>query len=1261
MSVSQQLHRWIWPQRGERLKAVVVYGLVTVLITAALALTGVRIFFAAAPSMINTVEAAVSSRLGVPIRIGALDARLHQLRPGLVLRDVEVGDPTAAARPVQLAEMTLAIAPWASLESGGLRLHALEAVGLEFSASRSVEGWQFSGLLPIAPAATPGDFLAALRGLPVDQLLLREARVRLTGSDAAAPLVIDPVTLRWQREESGDWRFALDARRNGETLQGQLLVPADAEGSARGFIELQDIRGATLRSLLPAGDFIPAATAGLDASLWLTLDDEGLQSATVDLNGQSLGLLGGELSAAALQARIERTAEGWTGRMIPQTMRGLNAAPLDVGALAFAYERDSGAWRWAAERLPLALIYRGFAATRLELPALALGGEIQGLQGLWSNPEDWRLRGVINEIAMEAEAPWPEIDAGRVDLRMGADGGEARLQDFAVTAGLPSLLREPVRLEALAGALRWRQTESTGWRFQTEDLTADWRGVPLRLAGSYLRPAQGKPVVDLTAELGGAPIEAVMAHLPVGVMHEQLVEYLDRAVLAGRMQSLSLRLAGSPEDFPFDSDEGVFDLVLQLDAMDFQFNRQWPALQSVAAELRFYNRGMQIQARRGQIAGVELTGAEASIDDLWQPRLLINGNFTGPLAAMHALMLDSPLLSAQSPLAPLAWEGDGALSLSLEFPFQKQPPRVSGALRLDGATLAVPRPAIRLTDLRGEVDFDGNGLRWQGLRGRFNDRALVSRAVTLRSDAGPRTRIEADTRMALADWPGLASLAGQARGDTAWRITLELPGYDQGRLASGPTHLRVTSALQGLTLDWPLQLGKTAAQSRAAEFDWRWFPDGEQRIALAYGDRLQAAARQQRGSDLGLTLHFGSQPAAAPKPGMTRITGTLPRVALAELTALGAGDGPGGIGVLPPVREVDVRLQGLDVSRWRLGEVQVAGLREGDDWRLGLAGAAYGDMRWSPAERAVRIDLETLRAATIPVAEREDREPSGAEDAPAPAGPDLHLNVESLSAEDLPLGRFSFSRINEGEPNARASLELVGESIDLRGQITPDAGQPGGHRLRFDLFTEDAGALLRALGLPRAMESGTGSSAGTLSWIGPMLDPAMTSLAGELQVDLRNGSLPAVEPGAGRALGLFSLSVLPRRLGLDFSDVVGEGLQFDSLQGSWQVQAGRMRTDDLTLQGPSMDLALSGETDLVRRRYDQQVQVTPHVSSALTFLGGLAGGPAAAVMLFLTRGMIEPGVERLTSFEYRIFGPWEDPQFELLTPLTAAEEGSGDD
>ena len=45
---------------------------------------------------------------------------------------------------------------------------------------------------------------------------------------------------------------------------------------------------------------------------------------------------------------------------------------------------------------------------------------------------------------------------------------------------------------------------------------------------------------------------------------------------------------------------------------------------------------------------------------------------------------------------------------------------------------------------------------------------------------------------------------------------------------------------------------------------------------------------------------------------------------------------------------------------------------------------------------------------------------------------------------------------------------------------------------------------------------------------------------GNLSLELERGQLRTVKPGAGRMLGLLSVTELPRRLALDFRDVTDE-------------------------------------------------------------------------------------------------------------------------
>ena len=175
-----------------------------------------------------------------------------------------------------------------------------------------------------------------------------------------------------------------------------------------------------------------------------------------------------------------------------------------------------------------------------------------------------------------------------------------------------------------------------------------------------------------------------------------------------------------------------------------------------------------------------------------------------------------------------------------------------------------------------------------------------------------------------------------------------------------------------------------------------------------------------------------------------------------------------------------------------------------------------------------------------------------------------------------------------------------------------------------------------------------GHISANLSWPGPPESSAIERLSGRLEIAAEDGRLTSVEPGAGRVLGLMSIAHLPRRLALDFGDLTGEGLSFDTLRGTFQLTDGDAYTDNLTLRGSAAEIGLAGRTSLRDRTYDQTAVVTGQLGASLGVAGALAGGPAiGAAMLLFSRIFKEP-LKGATRGYYRITGSWDDPQVKRI-------------
>jgi uncharacterized protein YhdP len=194
----------------------------------------------------------------------------------------------------------------------------------------------------------------------------------------------------------------------------------------------------------------------------------------------------------------------------------------------------------------------------------------------------------------------------------------------------------------------------------------------------------------------------------------------------------------------------------------------------------------------------------------------------------------------------------------------------------------------------------------------------------------------------------------------------------------------------------------------------------------------------------------------------------------------------------------------------------------------------------------------------------------------------------------------------------------------------------------------DVGATLRSLNYGEFMSAKHGDLQAHLTWPGGFDEGFLARASGGITLHVESGQLLTVQPGAGRLVGLMSVAALPRRLSLDFSDLVDKGLSFDTVHGDFELRDGNAYTSNLLLSGPAAEIGIAGRTGLGTHDYDQTAIVTGKIGSTLPVAGAVIGGPVVGAALLLFSQVFKEPLKGVTRGYYRITGPWDAPVVERV-------------
>ena len=1237
----------------------------------AIALVALALLLGAASQVLPLAErnperiaAWLGQKAGHPVAFDSVRTRWTRRGPLLQLEGLHIG---AADAGVHIGQAEVLVSVYAGLLPGR-SLTELRLRGPSLTLERAGDGrWSVRGL-PMTGTTDPLDYLEGLGELQViggvlevraPELAIRFdrqagdgrgwARLETDAVGAWAPVLhhfgIAPVGGRGQAQAwavlRGHRVVEVDSQFQWQDL---LLSGAPLADGKLPQLRLEKLRGRTRWQAVDGG-------WRLDAPQLRITDARGEQAldGLVVAGGERYALLARELDASALLA-VAALAD-----VLPESLRAWmnQAAPQARLTGVEVVGRRGGPMH---------------AQGRLERIAFAPVGDAPGLDGLAGEFEGdgdgWRLA----------------LDP-RSALRFDWPSGFGVVHELALDGQL----------------LAWRK--GAGWEVGTAALHVDGGDYAADLRGGLWFQGDGtRPWIGIAAEIGDTPVPAAKKFWIHHQMPEAAVAWLDMALEGGTVTGGRGLVSGDLDDWPFLQHDGRFEATADIRDGHILFQRDWPALEAMQAQVAFIGNGFQVQGQ-GSIAGLPVQHLQAGMADFGAAPLQVRAQARGDAAQMLGLLRRSPLESAnRDTFANLEASGPASTVFAMALPLHAGggPAKIDGSVGLEGVRLAEKRWDLVFEQVRGQARYDGDGFDAPQLEVSHRGQDGV---LALRSGRHVRERSHAfeaalDAKMDAADLfaraPELDWLAPRVRGRSPWRLEVALPRQAVGDSVGT---LRLQSNLVGTLLDLPAPLAKPADQALPATVELA-LPLGSGAIDVAFGERVAVRA-QRRNGQTGVRVKLGAASVDAPPPpsGLV-VTGQTAALDALEWIGLARG-GEGGL----PLRQVDVLAEQLQLLGGGFAQTRLKLRPDAHGLRVEVDGPAlagtvfvpdqagavlkgqFARLHWRPSggkrdggEAVARSGGAAVAAgsgvasasgskgdtgAAGPASTAGTAGIAGALGAPAAAAIDsgfdpatiapLAIDIADLHYRDAALGQATLRTrpIPGGMQVERIQVQGKGHRIDATGQWL-GRGDAARTRLLLQVDSDDMGALMNGLGYGKTLARGEGQLRFDATWPGTPAGFNLAGLQGNVQVDVRDGQLLEVEPGAGRVLGLFGVAQLPRRLMFDFRDFFSKGLAFDKIEGNVHFGDGQARTEDMLIDGPAAQIRIRGQADLRTQQFDQTIDVLPRSGNLLTVVGAVAGGPVGAAVGAAANAVLAKPLGELGAKTYRVSGPWKDPKVEVI-------------
>jgi len=762
--------------------------------------------------------------------------------------------------------------------------------------------------------------------------------------------------------------------------------------------------------------------------------------------------------------------------------------------------------------------------------------------------------------------------------------------------------------------------------------------------------------------------DAKLARLyyPHLLMGQDLVDYLDSAIINGDVEQAQVLFNGQLNNFPFSDNDGAFVVDAELTNSQFKFDANWPAINNFAANLRFTSNSMLITGRGGKLSGIDVSGVKVAIDDLGDQQILtVEANFkdTQP-NAVNDLMNQSPMAeTVGETLKQLQISENISGSFSLNLPLNDLDSVVaSGNVEFNNNKLALQTPNMHFTEVNGELTYKNDVINTEGLTLNWREMPLALIVNAHNNDKNYyQTLINLQAKWPESSWKKELpqQLEKYGHGQLDWRGDLTLRMHPQGEFSY---ELLIGSALEALDVSLPVPYKKAVGESLNVSVKVSGQEDSSILNAQLGGElSFYGELDHKKVQFNNAHLVLGNENIPSPTEGFN-ISTNLATASVTQWQSLvldildsidqaSVDTEEDSVALLSAPKRIQGKVANLDVLGQNLTEVSFNLLDEKQWWLLDLqAKEARTQAKFYPDwhQQGIEIDADFIHlipeeVVTIEIpSDKPIKEPLS-DDVLFANIPPIRAKCASCSFGKLDLGAvdFTLERLDVDTLQIKKFTAKRGKthlSFDASWQHNDKVSQT---IVTGKLKAKNFDGEMEKLDYPSTIKDSELDLKYSFNWVGSPFDFKLENFNGSSDVKFSDGYLAEVKDKA-RAFSLLSLQSLVRKLKLDFRDMFSDGMFYESIKGNFQIKDGIIYTDNTFMKGAAGDMSIKGNTDLNAQILDYKISYKPNITSSLPAIAWITTlNPLVVIGAFALDGVITSNV--VSEIKMEVTGPIQDP------------------